>query len=125
LKLGKLTTHILDTSAGKPAAGVHIDLFEIIHSDAGDRTRGRCLKRAVTNDDGRCDAALLEGPAFVKGVYELAFSIGAYFDRTGASLPEPKFIDVVLIRFGVEDAGGHYHVPLLVSPFGYSTYRGS
>ena len=122
LDLGKLTTHILDTSAGVPAANVEIELFEILEDGA---TRGRRLVAATTNADGRCDSPLLEGAAFKQGQYELAFSIGDYFSRSGVTLPEPRFIDVVLIRFGISEAGSHYHVPLLVSPYGYSTYRGS
>jgi 5-hydroxyisourate hydrolase len=125
LGVGKLTTHILDTSAGKPAANVRIEIFEIVESDGGAPLRGRRLAAAVTNADGRCDAPLLEGDAFRLGHYELAFAIGDYFAQTGAALPEPKFFDIVPIRFGISDAGAHYHVPLLVSPYGYSTYRGS
>lgn len=80
---------------------------------------------AVTNNDGRCDGPLLSGDDFRIGEYELAFHIGDYFDRLGLKLPSPKFIDVAVVRFGIADEGAHYHVPLLVSPFGYSTYRGS
>ena len=123
--MGKLTTHILDTSAGAPAANVTIELYEIVGADEGAAARGRRLGSAVTNVDGRCETPLLQGDAFRSGQYELVFSIGDYFERSGIALPEPKFIDVVIIRFGVSDAGGHYHVPLLVSPDGYSTYRGS
>ena len=123
--MGKLTTHILDTSAGKPAANVRVELFEIIDAEGGAPARGQRLAAAVTNADGRCAAPLLEGDIFRPGQYELAFAIGDYFAQSGVAQPEPKFIDIVVIRFGVANAGAHYHVPLLVSPYGYSTYRGS
>ena len=115
--MGRLTTHVLDTSRGTPAAGLAISL----NRDGAAET----LTRAVTNADGRCDRALLEGAQFVAGTYEIRFAAGAYFDRIGLDLPEPKFLDEVVIRFGIADPEGHYHVPLLLSPFGYSTYRGS
>jgi 5-hydroxyisourate hydrolase len=116
--LGRLTTHVLDTALGRPAAGL-----AIILSRAG-RAGGE-LVRAVTNEDGRCDRPLLEGETMRPGQYELLFEAGAYFDRLGVTLPVPKFLDQVVIRFGIADGDGHYHVPLLLSPFGYSTYRGS
>jgi 5-hydroxyisourate hydrolase len=117
-KMAKLTTHVLDTALGKPAAGLAIDLFRI---DGVARDK---IASFVTNADGRVDGPLLEGAAAKPGVYELEFHAGAYLDTTGQTLPEPKFLDRVPIRFGLaEDA--HYHVPLLISPFGYSTYRGS
>jgi 5-hydroxyisourate hydrolase len=112
----KLTTHVLDTAHGCPASGLQIALIRCAD--------GAVLKRVVTNDDGRIDAPLLEGDAFVFGVYELVFSVGAYFRARGVSLPDPAFIDEVPIRFGLSEPR-HYHVPLLVSPYGYSTYRGS
>jgi len=117
--MGRLTTHVLDTASGRPAAGVRIDLHRI---DGATRTR---LAEAVTNADGRCDRPILEGEAFAPGVYELTFHAGAYFDAQGVALPEPKFLDQVPIRFGIADAGAHYHVPLLIAPFACSTYRGS
>ncbi len=117
--MGRLTTHVLDTATGCPAAGVRIELHRI------DGARRRPVAEAVTNDDGRCDRPILEGSAFTAGVYELTFHAGAYFDALGLELPEPKFLDTVPIRFGIADAGQHYHVPLLISPFGCSTYRGS
>ena len=83
------------------------------------------LIQATTNLDGRCNGPLLEGEDFRPGAYELLFEAGSYFDRLGVDLPEPKFLDEVVIRFGISDAQAHYHVPLLLSPFGYSTYRGS
>ncbi len=117
--MGRLTTHVLDTATGRPAGGVRIELHRL---DGGAR---QPVAEAVTNDDGRCDGPILEGDAFTAGVYELTCHAGAYFDALGLDLPEPKFLDQVPIRFGVADAGQHYHVPLLISPFGCSTYRGS
>ncbi len=112
---GRLTTHVLDTAAGVPAAGVRIELWS-----------GETLIKTVqTNADGRTDEPLLAGEAFAEGTYELVFLVGDYFARkrlTGAALP---FLDRVPVRFGVADAEAHYHVPLLVSPWAYSTYRGS
>ncbi len=116
--MGRLTTHVLDTSSGRPGRGIAVTLWRL---DGGRRE----LKRAVTNADGRCDAPLLEGADFVAGTYELVFSAGAYFAAAGVALPEPKFLDDVVIRFGIAAPDQHYHVPLLISPYGYSTYRGS
>ncbi|WP_114814952.1 hydroxyisourate hydrolase [Paraburkholderia kururiensis] len=117
--MGKLTTHVLDTANGRPGAGVKVELFAL----AGD-TR-RALKTTTTNHDGRCDEPLLEGASFATGEYELVFHAGDYFAATGAQLPQPRFVDRVVLRFGIADANAHYHVPLLVSPWSYSTYRGS
>ena len=117
--MGRLTTHVLDTANGKPAAGLRIALHAL-NGDAAD-----LIVEAVTNDDGRCDAPLLDGDAFKTGIYSLTFQAGEYFDALGIDLPEPKFLDEVVIRFGISDAGAHYHVPLLLSLFSYSTYRGS
>ena len=116
---GRLTTHVLDTASGRPAAGVRIDVFRL---DDGEPT---LLHEAVTNADGRCDAPLLAGRAFAAGRYELVFHAGAYFRASGVALSDPAFLDEVPIRFGIAEAGAHYHVPLLISPYGYSTYRGS
>ena len=116
--MGRLTTHVLDTARGRPAAGLALSLYR------GDE-QGARLTQAVTNADGRCDGPLLEGEKMQAGVYELVFEAGAYFDQNGFGLPKPKFLDQVVIRFGIADPAGHYHVPLLLSPFGYSTYRGS
>jgi 5-hydroxyisourate hydrolase len=110
-----LTTHILDTMHGRPAAGVALRLWR----------GGQQAAEAVTNADGRCDAPLLAGEAFTAGAYRLEFAVGDYFRRLGVGLPDPAFLEVVAIEFGVADAAAHYHVPLLVSPFAYSTYRGS
>ena len=112
--MGRLSTHILDTSIGKPAANVRIVL----------RRGGEMLVDTRTNADGRTDKALLEGSAFQKGSYELTFHMGEYFRAQGAPLADPPFLDVIPLRFSVAD-DAHYHVPLLVSPYGYSTYRGS
>ena len=114
--MGRLTTHVLDTALGKPVAGVRV----VLRRD-GDAV---VLAEASTNADGRLDQPLLEGAAFKTGRYELSFHVGAYFRRQGVTLADPAFLDVVPLRFAIaEDA--HYHVPLLVSPYGYSTYRGS
>ena len=115
---GRLTTHVLDTAIGKPAAGLAIALFRI---EGNARLH---LKSVTTNSDGRCDAPLLEGESFKAGEYELVFSAGDYLRGRGSELPDPAFLDVVPIRFGIAEQA-HYHVPLLLSPFGYSTYRGS
>jgi len=113
---GGLTTHVLDTAHGVPAAGVAVTLC-----DAG----GREIAHATTNADGRLDAPILEGEGFRRGAYTLEFEAGAYFRRLGLDLPAPAFVDTVVIAFGIADADSHYHVPLLVSPYGYTTYRGS
>jgi 5-hydroxyisourate hydrolase len=115
--MGRLTTHVLDTALGKPAAGLRIELFRDGES--------RPVKSLLTNADGRADGPILEGDGLVTGTYELRFHAGEYLRRTGQNQPEPLFLDVIPIRFGIADAGQHYHVPLLLSPFGYSTYRGS
>jgi len=115
--MGHLTTHILDTANGLPAAGVAIRLFGV----AGSRS---LLTSAVSNADGRTDDPLLAGDAMRSGEYELEFDVGPYFRSCGSELAEPAFLDTVLIRFSV-NADERYHVPLLVSPWSYSTYRGS
>ena len=115
---GRLTTHVLDTALGKPAAGLSITLYRC---EADRRTE---IASAVTNADGRCDKPMLEGEAFRAGEYELVFAAGDYLRSTGLALTRPAFLDVIPIRFGMTGCG-HYHVPLLLSPFGYSTYRGS
>ena len=116
--MGRLTTHVLDTASGNPAAGLKIELFRLDHSATH-------LKTVTTNSDGRADGPILEGDAFLNGHYELRFHAGDYLRKSGASLQEPAFLDVIPIRFGIANAAQHYHVPLLLSPYGYSTYRGS
>jgi 5-hydroxyisourate hydrolase len=116
--LGKLTTHVLDTALGKPAAGLAIELFRI-KGDAREK-----IGDFITNSDGRIDTPILQGDAFKTGTYELVFHAGSYLEQTVSDLPEPKFLDLVPLRFGIAE-DSHYHVPLLLSPFGYSTYRGS
>jgi 5-hydroxyisourate hydrolase len=115
--MGRLTTHVLDTACGKPAAGLTVELYRIGEP-------GKRLAVAATNADGRLDRPLLEGADLTQGVYELRFHAGDYLRRT-TSLAEPPFLDVVPIRFGIAAPAEHYHVPLLLSPYGYSTYRGS
>ncbi|MBW4709986.1 hydroxyisourate hydrolase [Roseobacter sp. YSTF-M11] len=115
---GYLTTHVLDTARGCPAAGLEIELFRI---EASERVS---LRRLVTNDDGRTDVQILPEDEFRIGTYELVFRCGAYFDRLGTPAETPRFLDEIPLRFGMSEPA-HYHVPLLLSPFGYSTYRGS
>lgn len=115
---GFLTTHVLDTARGCPADGLAIELFRIT------RETRTSLRKLVTNSDGRTDEQILPAAEFQTGTYELLFSCGAYFDRLGVPAESPRFLDVVPLRFGMSEAS-HYHVPLLLSPFGYSTYRGS
>ncbi|WP_062227148.1 hydroxyisourate hydrolase [Aureimonas frigidaquae] len=115
---GRLTTHVLDTARGIPAAGLTITLYRL--TDGG----RELLASVVTNADGRVDGALLDGDAFAPGSYELVFQAGDYFDALGLPGGQPRFLDAVPVRFGMAEAR-HYHVPLLLSPYGYSTYRGS
>lgn len=117
--MGKLTTHVLDTVNGGPAAGMAVSLYRL-GSDGP-----VLLKSVVLNGDGRADAPLLADEALLVGHYRLVFEVAAYFRSTGAQLPEPPFLDAVPLDFGVADASSHYHVPLLCSPWAYSTYRGS
>jgi len=115
---GYLTTHVLDTARGCPAKGLKVDLYRI------EGESRRLLRSLVTNDDGRTDQQILPAEEFATGTYELLFHAGAYLDACGVAPEEPRFLDVVPLRFGMSEAT-HYHVPLLLSPFGYSTYRGS
>jgi 5-hydroxyisourate hydrolase len=117
--MGKLSTHVLDTTQGKPGARLRLELYFI---EDGRRT---LIKTETTNADGRCDAPLLAGDALRVGQYELVFAAGDYFAAQGVSLPSPRFIDRVTVAFGVADASQNYHVPLVVTPWSYSTYRGS
>ena len=116
---GRLTTHVLDTMHGKPAAGLAVTLFRISGDDREN------VVTTKTNSDGRCDAPLLSGDAMRPGFYELVFEVAAYFREAGVTLEDPPFLDRIPLRFGLSNASQHYHVPLLVSPFAYSTYRGS
>ena len=115
---GYLTTHILDTARGCPAEGIKIELFRL------DGENRQHLKTLATNSDGRTDEQILPKEAFASGTYELVFHAGEYLTRTGVPPESPRFLDVIPLRFGMSEAM-HYHVPLLLSPFGYSTYRGS
>jgi 5-hydroxyisourate hydrolase len=115
-----LTTHVLDAAQGTPAEGLTIELYRL----SGDRREK--LKTVQTNSDGRVDGwPLLAGESFKVGQYELVFHAGDYLRGKGVALPEPAFLDIIPIRFGIADESGHYHVPLLLSPYSYSTYRGS
>lgn len=119
--MGRLSTHVLDVVSGGPARGVAIELWRL-----GPDRAAEPVARAVTNADGRTDAPLLAGADLRPGTYELIFHVGGYFrDRGTPGLADPPFLDAVPIRFGIADPDGHYHVPLLVSPWSYSTYRGS
>ncbi len=117
--MGRLSTHVLDTAKGKPAAGVKIMLYRISGQSHVK------IKEMVTNADGRTDGPLLEGQNLTEGQYELVFRAGDYLRATGQMGDGVLFLDEIPIRFGIPDAGQHYHVPLLLSPFAYSTYRGS
>lgn len=118
---GRLTTHVLDTSQGRPAAGLTIELWRL-EPNSDDRT---FLQSVQTNADGRTDTPLLTGNELTTGVYELVFAVGAYFEAQRLAVADPPFLDRVPIRFGIADPTAGYHVPLLVSPWAYSTYRGS
>jgi 5-hydroxyisourate hydrolase len=116
--MGRLTTHVLDTANGRPAAGLKIELWS--------HGKGQALVRSMTtNSDGRTDAPILPESDFSPGTYELRFFAGDYLRRSGIKLDEPAFLDVIPICFGIANEQQHYHVPLLLSPYGYSTYRGS
>jgi 5-hydroxyisourate hydrolase len=118
--MSRLSTHVLDTSRGAPASGLAIDLYQL--DLRGDRT---FLKSVTTNPDGRTDEPLISQDKLTISIYELVFHAGDYFRGLGLKLPDPPFLDAIVIRFGVSDPHGSYHVPLLLSPYGYSTYRGS
>ena len=116
--MGKLTTHVLDTARGRPGAGITVELYAF-----GEERR--FLTTTTTGEDGRCPRPLLEGDAMAVGVYELVFHAGEYWREAGIDLAAPPFLDRVVIRFGIASPEQHYHVPLLISPYGYTTYRGS
>ncbi len=116
--MGRLTTHVLDTAQGCPAAAVSVALYRL-------EGEFKLLKQDQTNADGRLDSPILDNDDFQPGVYQLVFQAGDYFHNTTLDLPDPAFVDEVVLRFGIANADAHYHVPLLVSPWSYSTYRGS
>ncbi len=118
--MGHLSTHVLDIAHGCPAAGMHVTLLRL--DATGIPTT---LREVLLDEDGRAGGPLLDAAAMAAGRYRLLFAVAAYFRARGVALPEPPFIDVVQLDFGIADAAGHYHVPLLVSPWAYSTYRGS
>lgn len=117
--MGRLTTHVLDTAQGCPGEGIKIEVYQL------DGELRRLLKTVMTNSDGRCDTPILEGNELVIGEYELVFYTGDYQQRQGVQSQAPSFLDIIPLRFGVNDVSQHYHVPLLLSPYAYSTYRGS
>jgi 5-hydroxyisourate hydrolase len=116
--MGRLTTHVLDTARGRPGAGITIELYAF-----GEERRFLCA--TTTDADGRCPRPLLEGAAMTAGVYELVFHAGDYYRDAGIELADPPFLDRVVIRFAIASPEQHYHVPLLLAPYGYTTYRGS
>lgn len=115
--MGRLTTHVLDIANGCPGATIQIELFRAGQHDA--------LSTTITNADGRCETPMLEGDSFTPGEYELVFHAGDYFNSKGQKDGRFRFLDRIVIRFGINDRDQHYHVPLLLSPYGYSTYLGS
>lgn len=117
--MAKLSTHVLDTHAGRPAAGVAVELHAL------DPAGLRLIASARTNADGRTDRPLLEGAAVRRGRYRLVFHVGDYYRAQGVKLPDPAFVDVVPVDFGIAEDGGSYHVPLVCTPWSWSTYRGS
>lgn len=117
--MGRLTTHVLDLISGAPAAGMTIELASVAGSVR------RPIVKTTTNHDGRCDRVLLEGARFTAGVWQLEFDVAEYFKARGVQLAQPPFLDVVTVRFGVANPEQNYHIPLLVTPWSYSTYRGS
>jgi len=117
--MGKLTTHVLDTAHGCPGAGIKLDLYAL-----GDSGRTLLTSR-ITNADGRCAEPLLDAAALQTGQYELVFHAGDYYAARGVDLPSPRFLDRITLAFGIADPGQNYHVPLVMTPWSYSTYRGS
>lgn len=117
--MGFLTTHVLDTAHGVPAKGMSIRLYRLQDAQL------QLVRQVQTNADGRCDSHILPADEFSAGQYQLEFEVGDYFRQLGVELAEPAFLDMVPLRFGIADGDDHYHVPLLVSPYSFSTYRGS
>ncbi len=117
--MGRLTTHVLDAAHGCPGSSIKVELYRVEGSQL------ELVASALTNSDGRCDAPLLQGDDYRSGVYQLQFQAGDYYRARGVQLPQPAFLDVVVLRFGISAEQDHYHVPLLISPYSYSTYRGS
>ena len=117
--MGRLTTHVRDAAHGSPGRDITIELYQVEESGL------ELVAKVQTNDDGRCDAPLLQGDDYRSGVYQLHFHAGDYYRARGVQLAEPAFLDVVVLRFGINEQQDHYHVPLLISPYSYSTYRGS
>jgi len=117
--MGRLTTHVLDAAHGCPGSSIKVELYRV------EGQQLELVNTAVTNSDGRVDAPLLQGDDYRTGVYQLQFSAGAYYRARGVQLPDTAFLDVVVLRFGIDEKQEHYHVPLLISPYSYSTYRGS
>ena len=117
--MGFLTTHVLDTAQGLPGSNMSISLFRITNNQR------QLISQQMTNSDGRCDGPLLQDEDFSVGIYELEFGVEDYFKQVGLAQPAPAFLTDVTLRFGIAQADEHYHVPLLVSPYSYSTYRGS
>ncbi|MFJ4396650.1 hydroxyisourate hydrolase [Pseudomonas sp. NPDC089396] len=117
--MGRLTTHVLDAAHGCPGSSIKVELYRVVGQQL------ELVNTALTNSDGRVDAPLLQGDDYRTGVYQLQFSAGAYYRARGVQLPDTAFLDVVVLRFGIDEQQEHYHVPLLISPYSYSTYRGS
>lgn len=117
--MGRLTTHVLDAAHGCPGSAIKVELYRI------EGEQQELVTTVVTNDDGRCDGPILQGEDYRSGVYQLHFHAGDYYRARGVALPDPAFLDVVVLRFGIDAGQDHYHVPLLISPYSYSTYRGS
>ncbi|WP_313202115.1 hydroxyisourate hydrolase [Pseudomonas sp.] len=117
--MGRLTTHVLDAAHGCPGSSIKVELYRV------EGQQLELVNTALTNSDGRVDAPLLQGDDYRTGVYQLQFSAGAYYRARGVQLPDTAFLDVVVLRFGIDENQEHYHVPLLISPYSYSTYRGS
>ncbi|WPP01381.1 hydroxyisourate hydrolase [Pseudomonas sp. HR96] len=117
--MGRLTTHVLDAAHGCPGSAIKVELYRV------EGTALTLVATALTNSDGRCDAPVLQGDEYRTGVYQIQFSAGDYYRARGVALPDQAFLDVVVLRFGIDANQEHYHVPLLISPYSYSTYRGS